>query len=267
MAARCVRVAGFCRSFPHTRGCSARSIGPSATTGATRASASARSPRRPALRSSASTRSTRSACSGGGPGSAPRRGIGELPLKAYEALLAAWAPIEQRVELPVGLSLVLARAQAAAGRRCRPLDPHAVYNERATAESAIAQVLVADLPVDDFELVIVDDHSVDGTREWLLARSSRRTSALLHDRNRGKGAAIATALRPPRDVRDDHGRRPRIRAAEIAPLLRPLLEGKAAAVSACAASSPLGIQLLVRRRQQVRDARGQLLFNAGSRTS
>jgi SAM-dependent methyltransferase len=33
--------------------------------------------------------------------------IGSSPLKAYEALLAAWAPIERRVELPVGLSVIV----------------------------------------------------------------------------------------------------------------------------------------------------------------
>ena len=45
-----------------------------------------------------------------------------------------------------------------------------IYNERATVANAIEQVLEADLPVDDFELVIVDDHSTDGTREWLARR-------------------------------------------------------------------------------------------------
>ena len=33
--------------------------------------------------------------------------IGSSPLKAYEALLTAWAPIERRVELPVGLSVIV----------------------------------------------------------------------------------------------------------------------------------------------------------------
>jgi len=34
------------------------------------------------------------------------RGIGTAPLRAYEALLAAWRPIEDRVDLPFGLSLI-----------------------------------------------------------------------------------------------------------------------------------------------------------------
>jgi len=35
------------------------------------------------------------------------RGIGASSLRAYEALLRAWRPIERPVELPVGLSLIL----------------------------------------------------------------------------------------------------------------------------------------------------------------
>jgi SAM-dependent methyltransferase len=33
--------------------------------------------------------------------------IGSSPLKVYEALLAAWAPIERRIDVPVGLSLIV----------------------------------------------------------------------------------------------------------------------------------------------------------------
>jgi SAM-dependent methyltransferase len=33
--------------------------------------------------------------------------IGSSPLKAYEAMLTAWAPIERRVDLPVGLSVIV----------------------------------------------------------------------------------------------------------------------------------------------------------------
>ena len=107
-----------------------------------------------------------------------------------------------------------------------------IYNESATAETAIQQVLDAELPIDDFELVVVDDHSVDGTREWLLAQDfPPQVRLLLHDRNRGKGAAIATALQ------HAHGTYATIMDADleydpqqIAPLLRPLLEGEAEAV-------------------------------------
>jgi glycosyltransferase involved in cell wall biosynthesis len=107
-----------------------------------------------------------------------------------------------------------------------------IYNEIPTAEAAVQQVLDADLPVDDFELVIVDDRSADGTREWLLAQDfPPEVRLVLHDRNRGKGAAIATALQHAQgtystvmdaDLEYD--------PQQIAPLLRPLLEGEAEAV-------------------------------------
>jgi SAM-dependent methyltransferase len=35
------------------------------------------------------------------------RGLGGRSIRAYEALLALWRPVERRVELPVGLSLVM----------------------------------------------------------------------------------------------------------------------------------------------------------------
>jgi dolichol-phosphate hexosyltransferase len=107
-----------------------------------------------------------------------------------------------------------------------------IYNESATAETAIQQVLEAELPIDDFELLIVDDASADGTREWLQAQDfPENVRLLLHDRNRGKGAAIATALR------EAQGTYSTIMDADleydpqqIAGLLRPLLEGEAEAV-------------------------------------
>jgi glycosyltransferase involved in cell wall biosynthesis len=69
-----------------------------------------------------------------------------------------------------------------------------VYNERATVERAVREVLDAELPV-DFELVIVDDGSTDGTLEVLDEGDwPDQVRILHHDRNRGKGAAVRTAL-------------------------------------------------------------------------
>jgi glycosyltransferase involved in cell wall biosynthesis len=70
-----------------------------------------------------------------------------------------------------------------------------VYDERATVERAIEEVLAADLPV-PFELIVVDDGSTDGTSEVLRGRDwDSRVTLLAHDRNAGKGAAVRTALR------------------------------------------------------------------------
>ena len=70
-----------------------------------------------------------------------------------------------------------------------------VYNERATHAEAIRGVLDADLPVDSLELVIVDDGSTDGTAELLDSGDwPDSVKVVRHPENRGKGAAIQTAL-------------------------------------------------------------------------
>jgi len=64
-----------------------------------------------------------------------------------------------------------------------------VYNERTTILKILERVQA--VPYDK-EIIAVDDGSTDGTRE-LLAQAEGVT-VLYHDRNRGKGAAIVTAL-------------------------------------------------------------------------
>jgi glycosyltransferase involved in cell wall biosynthesis len=70
-----------------------------------------------------------------------------------------------------------------------------VYNEAATVERAINEVLGANLPV-SFELIVVDDGSTDGTRDVLerAQLASERVRMLRHETNQGKGAAVRTAL-------------------------------------------------------------------------
>ena len=67
-----------------------------------------------------------------------------------------------------------------------------VFNEKATILELLRRVEGVQLTVDR-EIVIVDDGSTDGTRE-LLAELGSRAKVVLHERNRGKGAALRTAL-------------------------------------------------------------------------
>ncbi len=69
-----------------------------------------------------------------------------------------------------------------------------VYNERERVERAIAAVLATELPT-EFELIIVDDGSTDGTREILRGGDwGDRVRLFEHPENQGKGAAVQTAL-------------------------------------------------------------------------
>jgi glycosyltransferase involved in cell wall biosynthesis len=68
-----------------------------------------------------------------------------------------------------------------------------VYNESATVVTVVKRVLDVTYPC-DIELVIVDDGSRDGSADLVGALDDKRISLVRHDRNRGKGAAIRTAV-------------------------------------------------------------------------
>lgn len=63
------------------------------------------------------------------------------------------------------------------------------FNERETIESVVQAVREG--PVQDVEIILVDDGSTDGTRELLRAKPEGWVEQLvLQDQNRGKGAAL-----------------------------------------------------------------------------
>jgi dolichol-phosphate hexosyltransferase len=107
-----------------------------------------------------------------------------------------------------------------------------VFNEEATLRSAVDRVLATDLGTDDFELVIMDDGSRDGTRRLLESSEWPENVRVFYGaQNRGKGHAIRAALREARgtfvtildaDLEYD--------PADLAKLLPPLRDGIADAV-------------------------------------
>ncbi len=109
------------------------------------------------------------------------------------------------------------------------------YNEEEFVAASIQRVLGAPLPAGvHLELVVVDDGSTDRTRctvEELAARHPESIRFLRHASNRGKGAAVRTAIEAARgefgiiqdaDLEYD--------PAEYPKLLAPLLAGRADAV-------------------------------------
>jgi dolichol-phosphate hexosyltransferase len=107
-----------------------------------------------------------------------------------------------------------------------------VFNERDTADEAVRTVLDTELPVADFELIVVDDGSTDGTHEVLENGSwPPNVKLLTHESNRGKGTAIRTGLEQAEgtwsaimdaDLEYD--------PADLAKVLKPLIEGEAEVV-------------------------------------
>ncbi len=67
-----------------------------------------------------------------------------------------------------------------------------VYNEKETIKEIIKRV--KEIEPFDKEIVIVDDNSIDGTRDILKGVSEEGVKVLFHDKNIGKGGAIRTAF-------------------------------------------------------------------------
>lgn len=68
------------------------------------------------------------------------------------------------------------------------------YNEHATLRTALERLLKTELPV-SFEVLLVDDGSTDGSVATVADLvDGARVRLLEHDRNKGKGAAIHTAV-------------------------------------------------------------------------
>ncbi|MBR6163111.1 glycosyltransferase family 2 protein [bacterium] len=68
-----------------------------------------------------------------------------------------------------------------------------VYNEVNCLEQLIGQVEEADFCGCEKEIILVDDYSTDGSRD-ILKNYENKYLVLYHEKNKGKGAAIRTAV-------------------------------------------------------------------------
>jgi len=104
-----------------------------------------------------------------------------------------------------------------------------VYNELATISEVLDRVRMAPAMGLTKELVIIDDCSTDGTRDYLRKlKGEQGIKVYFHERNQGKGAALRTGfaeatgdivLVQDADLEYDPDEYPK--------LLRPIMEGKA----------------------------------------
>jgi len=85
-----------------------------------------------------------------------------------------------------------------------------VFNEAATLREIVRRVIQVEVGGDK-ELILVDDGSTDGTRDLypeIQKEYGDRVRVILHERNRGKGAALRTGF-------EHSGCRPGIRPAPL----------------------------------------------------
>ena len=104
-----------------------------------------------------------------------------------------------------------------------------VYNERNTILTIVQVVESVPLHGIDKEIVIVDDHSTDGTRDLLKRElDDGRRRVIYQDRNQGKGAALRAGFSAATgDIVLVQDADLEYNPAEYPRLLKPILEGKA----------------------------------------
>ena len=100
-----------------------------------------------------------------------------------------------------------------------------VYNEITTIDEIIKRVKAVDL---EKELIIVDDCSTDGTREYLQKVSDPQIRVCFHEKNMGKGAALRIGIQQAAgDVIVIQDADLEYNPQEFHQLLAPILDGRA----------------------------------------
>jgi glycosyltransferase involved in cell wall biosynthesis len=103
-----------------------------------------------------------------------------------------------------------------------------VFNEARTIAQVLERVRKASSAGLEKELVVVDDGSTDGTREYLAGLREPDTRCVFHERNRGKGAALRTGFaHASGDVLMVQDADLEYDPADYPLLLQPILDGKA----------------------------------------
>jgi glycosyltransferase involved in cell wall biosynthesis len=102
------------------------------------------------------------------------------------------------------------------------------YNEINTVQSIVGKVLSLELPL-EHELVVVDDWSTDGTREYVTGLDGHpNVTIVLHPVNRGKGAALRSGFaHATGDIFIVQDADLEYDPEEYPKLLKPILDGKA----------------------------------------
>lgn len=101
-----------------------------------------------------------------------------------------------------------------------------IYNEADLLEEVLRQVRA--IPIQEKELILVDDFSKDGTRDILKKEENKPdTKVIYHNKNKGKGSAIRTGLKVATGeiiiIQDaDLEYNPQ----EIPSVIQPIIEGK-----------------------------------------